>query len=302
MEVKWIEDFIALTQHKTFSRAAQARSVTQPGLSRRIRSLELWLGAELFDRSTFPPALTPAGKVFAATAYDTLNTLFDTRMEVRSQQRMTTPGLRIAATHALAAGFVPRWLDSIQAQAKGFRARISSVSLNDGAMLLADGNCDLMVAHERPDEPARLDPARYPSVLVASDELIPVSRPDADGGPLYGALDSDGGVVPFACYSPATLFGRTVTELLSQRQCTSRFQVIYESERDDVIKQVVLNGRAMGWLSRSAIERELDQGLLVVAGGQPWRVPLLVRLYRDVMTKGEIMDRVWLGAQAHLEA
>lgn len=38
MEIKWIEDFLALAQYRSFSRAAEFRNVTQSGFSRRIRS------------------------------------------------------------------------------------------------------------------------------------------------------------------------------------------------------------------------------------------------------------------------
>jgi DNA-binding transcriptional LysR family regulator len=54
MEVKWIEDFVALARHHTFSRAADVRNVTQSGLSRRMKSLERRVGAELIDGSTHP--------------------------------------------------------------------------------------------------------------------------------------------------------------------------------------------------------------------------------------------------------
>ena len=64
MEIKWIEDFIALSQYQSFSRAAEFRNVTQSGFSRRIQSLEQWVGADLIDRSSFPPTLTPPGNCF----------------------------------------------------------------------------------------------------------------------------------------------------------------------------------------------------------------------------------------------
>ena len=64
MESKWLEDFISLAETRSFSRSAEARHVTQPAFSRRIRSLETWLGADLVDRTTYPTQLTPAGEVF----------------------------------------------------------------------------------------------------------------------------------------------------------------------------------------------------------------------------------------------
>src|SRR5690606_17411175 len=61
MDVAWLESLLALTEHGSFSRAADALHVSQPAFSRRIRSLEQWIGAELVDRSTYPVSLTPAG-------------------------------------------------------------------------------------------------------------------------------------------------------------------------------------------------------------------------------------------------
>ena len=52
MEVKWLEDFVALATTLNFSRAAEERHVTQSAFSRRIRQLETWLGTTLIDRAT----------------------------------------------------------------------------------------------------------------------------------------------------------------------------------------------------------------------------------------------------------
>ncbi|MFN7887734.1 MAG: LysR family transcriptional regulator, partial [Betaproteobacteria bacterium] len=39
MESKWLEDFVALVETRSFSRAAQQRFVSQPAFSRRIQAL-----------------------------------------------------------------------------------------------------------------------------------------------------------------------------------------------------------------------------------------------------------------------
>lgn len=83
MEIKWIQDFLSLAEHSSFSRSAQERSITQSALSRRIRSLEAWLGVELVDRSTYPVRLTPAGKLFYEQARQFLQLLLDTREQLQ---------------------------------------------------------------------------------------------------------------------------------------------------------------------------------------------------------------------------
>ncbi|WP_299329122.1 LysR family transcriptional regulator [Parasphingopyxis sp.] len=62
MELKWLEDFICAAEKGHFARAADHRFVTPSALSRRIQSLELWIGAPLFDRAVHPITLTAAGE------------------------------------------------------------------------------------------------------------------------------------------------------------------------------------------------------------------------------------------------
>ncbi len=64
MDTSWLQDFLTLADCGNFSRAAERRNMTQPAFSRRIRMLEEWVGAALFDRSTHQATLTPAGACF----------------------------------------------------------------------------------------------------------------------------------------------------------------------------------------------------------------------------------------------
>ncbi len=73
MEIKWVEDFLALNRTRNFTKAADFRNVTQPAFSRRIRGLEAWLGNSLFDRTSKPLRLTQAGERFVPIAEDLLS-------------------------------------------------------------------------------------------------------------------------------------------------------------------------------------------------------------------------------------
>src|SRR5471030_595290 len=50
--------FIAVIDHQSLTRAADALSLTQSAISRRIQHLEETLGAALFDRNSKPPQAT----------------------------------------------------------------------------------------------------------------------------------------------------------------------------------------------------------------------------------------------------
>ena len=54
----------AVYQERSFSRAAQRLFISQPALSSKVKKVEERVGAPLFDRSTNPIRLTPAGKCY----------------------------------------------------------------------------------------------------------------------------------------------------------------------------------------------------------------------------------------------
>jgi DNA-binding transcriptional LysR family regulator len=62
LNLAYLLDFKALAETGGFSRAAFVRNVTQPAFSRRIRALEDWVGAPLFQRGSTPVTLTDAGR------------------------------------------------------------------------------------------------------------------------------------------------------------------------------------------------------------------------------------------------
>ena len=47
MELKWLDDYLALIETGSLSAAAEKRHVSQPAFSRRIQMLESWLGVSL---------------------------------------------------------------------------------------------------------------------------------------------------------------------------------------------------------------------------------------------------------------
>jgi hypothetical protein len=60
MQLDWLKDFLALAEQRNFSRAADARIVSLPAFSRRIRALEDWIGTPLFVRGAQGAILTQA--------------------------------------------------------------------------------------------------------------------------------------------------------------------------------------------------------------------------------------------------
>lgn len=298
MEIKWIEDFIALAQHQSFSRAAEVRNVTQSGLSRRIQALEQWIGAELIDRSSYPPTLTPAGKLFQEAADDILSKLFDTRAIIRSERRMAGAGLQIAAGHAISVGFLPDWLQSLHRRFSDLRVRIVPTNVHDSILMLVNGNCELMLAYEHPELPLHLDPTRYPHLTVGRDMFVPVCVPNQRSAPAFRLPGTPGKPLPLIAYSATAYFGRCLELLLQRSGARPALAPRFESDMADVLKKLALNGDGIAWLPRSLIEQELADGRLVPAGDRKWQLDLELRLYRDHNNRTPLLADLW----AYLES
>jgi DNA-binding transcriptional LysR family regulator len=68
VDFRSLECFIVVAEELHFRRAAERLNLTQPALSQRVRSLEMELGAALFDRDRRHVSLTPAGAAFLEPA------------------------------------------------------------------------------------------------------------------------------------------------------------------------------------------------------------------------------------------
>ena len=75
MDARQLAAFLAVVEHGTVTRAADATHVSQPALSQTIRSLEDELGALLFNRIRGRLSLTPAGEALTTPAGQVLRSL-----------------------------------------------------------------------------------------------------------------------------------------------------------------------------------------------------------------------------------
>lgn len=72
MNYRQLQYAVMLAQTRNYSQVAESLSITQPALSKQIINLEQDLGVKLFDRSTTPITLTPAGEHFIEAAQELL--------------------------------------------------------------------------------------------------------------------------------------------------------------------------------------------------------------------------------------
>jgi len=282
METKWLEDFIALAETHSFSRAAQLRHVTQPAFSRRIQALEAWTGIDLVDRSSYPTRLTPAGATFHGQALEIVGALQATRNMMRGHQAAGQDMIEFAVPHTLAFTFFPHWLTGLRPRFGVIKSRLIALNVHDAVMHLTEGGCDLLIAYHHPSQPLQLSLERYQMLSLGTETLAPYAKPGPDGQPAYSLADVAGRRVPFLSYAPGAYMARLVDVLLQQTAGRPLLETVYETDMAEGLKAMALEGHGLAFLPSSSVRKEL-KGRRLVAAAAPGRFELTmeVRIYRE---------------------
>ncbi|MEW4529538.1 MAG: LysR family transcriptional regulator [Maioricimonas sp. JB045] len=101
MHLRTVEIFCDIVAHRSFSKAAEARRISQPAASQAIQHLEERLGVSLIDRSKRPLELTPAGQVYFEGCRNLLDEYRAIEDRVLSLQGKVTGRVRVAAIYSV---------------------------------------------------------------------------------------------------------------------------------------------------------------------------------------------------------
>lgn len=292
MESHWIEDFLSVAETGSFTRSAQLRHLTQPALSRRIRALESWLGADLIDRGSYPTRLTPAGETFREQAVAILERLGAARAAARGHGA-ARQAIRFALPHTLSLSFFPRWLTHVHARHGVFATRALAGNVHDAVLNFVEGNSDLLLCYHHPAQPIALEAQRYPHVSLGVEAVAPYARLHADGRPQF-VLEADAGPpVPFLNYSPEAWLRRVVDRILDQLPRRPDLMLLHETAMAEGLKNLVLAGHGIAFLPASTVEQDLREQRLGRIGDERFTAELEIRLYRDIRRDPAAVQSLW---------
>ncbi len=299
METKWLEDFISLAETRSFSRSAALRHVTQPAFSRRIQSLEAWLGADLIDRTSYPTSLTPSGEVFYEQALEMLEQINNARAMMRGKRPTAETTVDFAVPHTLSLTYMPKWMTRLETGFGPINTRLIALNVHDAVMTIVEGGCDLLLCYHHPRQPVQLDASRYDMIVLGTESLRAYAHCDKSGVPDMTLPGTAARPLPFLSYTSNAYLGRMVETILSDTRKPLFLEKRYETDMAEGLKMMALEGHGVVFLPESAVTRELKQKQLARAdGGQPeWEVDMEIRLYRERPTSARpgkpVVGRLW---------
>lgn len=303
MEIRWLEDFIALARTRHFSRAADEQNVTQPTFSRRIKLLEEEMRVTLIDRNTLPLSLTPAGEIFLQSAEQITRQLRDAKARCREIKEQEQSQIRFVTTQSLFLGY---YRDVIEPLCQRLSISID-VNMKSSAWAGADfinamvGNeCDIMLCFWHPAIGflKELDEEHFEHVTLGREILVPCVATNEEQRPIFELPGSGKQPIPYISYDEATFLAPAVQHHLQRQHEVPQLQILTSNIHSASIKAMVKEGFGIGWLPKRLVNDSLKFGSLALAGEVNWNVPLEIRLYRARDNVNPNVAQFWQKLQA----
>lgn len=252
--------FSEVARHLSFSRAAHALHLTPPAVTMQIKELEHDVGMPLFDRRGRQVTLTTPGELMLVYARRMLATLKDAEDAAARLQRLDAGTLTIGMVNT-AKYFLPRLLAEFRREHSGIEIKLAVGNRDQLVRLLQANEVDLAIMGRPPRELAtRAEPfAAHPHVFVA-----PVDHPLLAQG-----LQPVEALRPFPFILREN--GSGTRAAMDQFFEATYFEphVAMEMTSNETIKQAVMAGMGLSFLSLHTLGLELDNrliGVLDVAG------------------------------------
>jgi DNA-binding transcriptional LysR family regulator len=159
VSTRQIRAFLALAQHRNFTRAAQQSHLSQSAFSTMIRTLEEAIGLRLFDRDTRKVDLTPEGELFRQGVSRLMEDFRATMADLGEHAAQSRGRARISALPSLAAGWLPGLLAEFRRHHPGIALEVSDELSESCIERVRAGRADFALAAIRSTSPElRADP------------------------------------------------------------------------------------------------------------------------------------------------
>jgi DNA-binding transcriptional LysR family regulator len=261
--------FAAAARHQSFGKAAEELHLTPPAVSMQIRELEQQVGLPLFDRSARQVALTVTGEYLLVYVRKVLATLKDAEDAIARFRGLQSGRVSVGMV-STAKYFVPRLLAQFRREHPAIEVKLAVGGNREQLVALLQANeVDLAIMGRPPRELAtRAEPfAVHPHAVVT-----PPDHPLATAEHVPASLLNN---YEFIIREPGSGTRAAMEKYFAEHRLQPR--VAMEMTSNETIKQAVMAGMGVSFLSLHTIGLERRAGLLAVPDIEG--LPVLKRWY-----------------------
>jgi LysR family transcriptional regulator, transcriptional activator of the cysJI operon len=257
METEYLRTFLETVRHGSFSKAAEVLYVTQSAVSRRIKFLEEQYGCQLIDRTGQMLKPTAAGALVYENAWQMLE--LEGSLAAQLQKINRRPSLHFACTRPFGIASLPDILKTFMNRFNGEMDIKVSFEMPPHALQgLREGQYDMIVL-EHGD---RIDFSPAREIPLGTDEMIFVSAPQLK---IPGPVTSVDDLVRRRLYRRREdcCSGKLLNaNMKAIGRDPGEFGTILLYDDLHVIIESVRAGEGIAFISRSLVDKDIEQGVL----------------------------------------
>jgi LysR family transcriptional regulator, low CO2-responsive transcriptional regulator len=270
--------FNEVARHLSFVRASEQLHLTPPAVTMQVKELEGHVGMALFERKGKQVSLTTAGEYMLVYARKILATLKDAEDAAARLQRAEVGILTIGMV-GTAKYFLLQLLAEFRTRHPGVDLRIAMGNRDQLVKMLQNSEVDIAVMGRPPKElQTRAEPfAAHPHVFVAAPDHPLVAR---------GLITAED-LLPyeFIVREKGSGTRAAMERFFSDVKLEPRLNMQLNS--NETLKQAVMAGLGLGFLSLHTIGLELSQGLIALLNVEEGPV---VRAWNVVHTQSKLLS------------
>ena len=204
MEIKSLRYFLAVAREENMTKAADMLHVTQPTLSKTLKSLEDELGKKLFTRHSFSISLTDEGMLLRDRAEDLIAMADRIEQEFITLDDITGGDIYFGLAESFQIRHLAREIRRLKSRYPGFTYHITSGDTEQVTEKLDKGLLDFAVLCEKPNT-AKYDYVKFPEADIWG-AVMPTDHPlamkksikvkDLIGQPLFCSEQSWNNEIP----------------------------------------------------------------------------------------------------------
>ena len=259
LEIRWIEDLLALDQEKSISKAATIRHVTQSAFTRRIQNIEESLGFQILKRYSKNIDFTDAGQVLLSTAKNIQNQMDTTIKYLEKNIKENELSIKFAVSHSLITQFFPKFIQKLYSDYNDLKLEIIAANLQQGIHLLKEGSCDFLICYCDQLTLQQLDLTLFTYHKIVNMQIVPVTA-SKNGLPNYQLNQT----FPLLAYSKQAYLRKCVDKIIESKL---NYRTLYETDNASDLKALALQGLGVAWLPRLLIEEEINENKLKILDG-----------------------------------
>lgn len=278
--------FFEVATNLSFSKAAEVLFISQPAVSKHVKNLESELGVPLFKRKGSSISLTGSGITLLDYLHEAkqIERSINSDIDIIRNQEYTKGELRVGASTTVSLYVFPKVFSAFRKKFPEVKMLLINRNSENILKALFNNEIDLAIIEGKQETNS------FHYTFFMEDEIIPVcsiDSPYANIKPVISELKN----APLVMRERGSGTLSALMEVLNEKGIKqSDLKIIARLGGTEALKNYILEDEGIGFLSRLAVVRELENNRL-----KEIKINDLVikRKFYFVMRKGEKMDGIF---------